>query len=316
MLPVANLSDRLSVDVQGAQSLRAKAASGDPAALHAAAKQFEAMVVQMMLKTMRQTKFTTEGDAFGDSNSLKMYQELLDQQWTQKMVAAKGLGFAEAIVQRLGVEANGKVIQQRLLEEADVPVEPKSLRPEMSTPGKPLQAEPASGSSLSPTSVPVGKPFTPAMDHKGRFISEMLPHARQAEAVTGVPAPFILAHAALESGWGRREIRSEDGSVSHNLFGIKATGWTGQSTEITTTEYRQGVAMKVSQKFRAYSDYAEGFTDYAKLLQRRYGEAVAAGTDAPAFANGLAQAGYATDPNYADKLRRTIASVSKQMGQV
>lgn len=316
MLTAANLSDRLSVDVQGAQSLRAKAASGDPAALRAAAKQFEAMVVQMMLKTMRQTKFTAEGDPFGDSSSLKMYQDLLDQQWAQKMVDAKGLGFAEAIVQRLGVEANGKAIQQRLLETADAPVEAKPLHPETLTPGRPLNAEPAAGKPLNPEAAPVGKPFAPAADRKSRFIADMLPHARQAEAATGVPASFILAHAALESGWGQREIRAEDGSASHNLFGIKATGWSGQSTEITTTEYRHGIAMKVSQQFRAYADYAEGFTDYAKLLQRRYGEAVAAGGDASAFANGLAGAGYATDPNYADKLRRTIASVSEQMGQV
>lgn len=319
MLTTANLSDRLSVDVQGAQSLRAKAASGDPEALRAAAKQFEAMVVQIMLKTMRATKFTTEGDPFGDSSNLKMYQELLDQQWAQKMVDAKGLGFADAIVQRLGVEAGSQALQEKFAAQAAGDVKQKAvgvpLVPEQKTGGVMLTPEP----KAIPFNPPAGNPGTQegaASDRKGRFISAMLPHARKAEAETGVPARFILAHAALESGWGQREIVAEDGGSSHNLFGIKATGWSGESTEVTTTEYRQGVAMKVAQRFRAYADYGEGFTDYAKLLQRRYADAVAAGDDAEVFANGLANAGYATDPFYADKLRRTIASVSERMDQV
>lgn len=305
MLASIDLSDRLSVDVQGAQSLKAKAASGDPEALRAAAKQFEAMVVQLMLKTMRQTRFTAEGDPFGDSNNLKMYQELLDQQWAQKMVAARGLGFAEAIVQRLGVEAGGQAIQERFAAEAAGLAEPE-----------PAQPGPALAPAALPPGAAAGGTDLPATDRKGRFIAAMLPHARKAEAETGVPARFILAHAALESGWGQREILAEDGAASHNLFGIKATGWSGSVTETLTTEYRQGVAMKVAQRFRAYADYGEGFSDYAKLLQRRYAAAVSAGDDAETFASGLANGGYATDPAYAGKLRQTIASVSARLDQV
>jgi flagellar protein FlgJ len=265
------------------------------------------MVVQTMLKTMRQTKFTDEGDAFGDSSSLKMYQEMLDQQWAQKMVAAKGLGFAEAIVKRMGVEADGKIIQEK------------------------ITAAMTAGQTAAPVAMPLKKAVQESLpipsastatiqnqalgeDRKSRFLATMLPHAQKAETETGLPAQFILAHAALESGWGQKEIRAADGSASHNLFGIKATGWTGESTEITTTEYRQGVAMKVAQKFRAYADYGEGFTDYAKLIQHRYG--AAASTDSDAFAKGLANGGYATDPAYADKLRRTIASVASELSQV
>lgn len=139
----------------------------------------------------------------------------------------------------------------------------------------------------------------------------MQPHADAAAAATGVPARFILAHAALESGWGQREIRGGKGEASHNLFGIKAGGgWDGASVQTQTTEYRQGVPMKLVQSFRAYDDYSAGFTDYARLLKARYGGAVHAGDDGNAFAQGLAAGGYATDPAYAGKLKAVIASVA------
>ncbi|TCJ15533.1 flagellar assembly peptidoglycan hydrolase FlgJ [Parasulfuritortus cantonensis] len=314
MLAAANLADRLSVDVQGAQALRFGAASGDPEAIRAAAKQFEAMFVQIMLKTMRETKLTSEGDPFGDSTSLKLYQELLDQQWAQKMVNTGSLGLADAIVRRLDVEAKAKKIAEQLAEEpeegggetAAVPL----LRPSAPIPlEKPLQPVPLEKPGAA-------RPGPVSNDRKGNFINGMLPYARQAEAATGVPARFIIAHAALESGWGQHEIVAEDGSASHNLFGIKATGWGGASAQTTTTEYRQGVAMKVAQRFRAYADYGEGFADYARLLQDRYADAAAAGEDAEAFVSGLAGGGYASDPAYADKLKRTITSVTAWLNQV
>lgn len=108
MPPVATLSDRLAVDVNSAQALRAQARAGDPEAIKAAAGQFEAMFVQIMLKTMRATRFSAEGDPYADSAGLKLYQELLDQQWAQKLAAGRGLGLADMIVGRLGVEAAGQ----------------------------------------------------------------------------------------------------------------------------------------------------------------------------------------------------------------
>ena len=148
--------------------------------------------------------------------------------------------------------------------------------------------------------------------------------ARQAEEQTGIPATFMVSQAALETGWGRKEIRHGDGSPSFNLFGIKATGnWKGPTAEVTTTEYVNGKAQKVVAKFRAYGSYAESFADYAKLMKDspRYAgvvQAAAAGRAdgrrsprrvadaASGFAHGLQKAGYATDPAYADKLTRVI----------
>ena len=133
--------------------------------------------------------------------------------------------------------------------------------------------------------------------------------ARAAEAQTGIPATFMVAQAAHESAWGKREILNADGSSSHNLFGIKAgSGWKGKTTQIMTTEVVDGEPRKVMAKFRAYNSYEDSFRDYAQMMKEspRYAGVVAAGHSAQGFAQGLQRAGYATDPAYADKLTRVI----------
>jgi flagellar protein FlgJ len=135
--------------------------------------------------------------------------------------------------------------------------------------------------------------------------------AEQASRSTGVPAHLILGQAALESGWGKREIRMADGSDSHNLFGIKAgNDWKGKVAQVTTTEYHNGVASKQVERFRAYGSYAESFQDYARLLSDnpRY-SGVVGQADAKGFAQALQQSGYATDPHYADKLAGVISGI-------
>jgi flagellar protein FlgJ len=143
------------------------------------------------------------------------------------------------------------------------------------------------------------------------FVDRVWSHAVEAARETGIQARFMVGQAALESGWGKHEIRADDGSPTYNVFGVKAgRGWNGPVVEKTTTEYVNGVAQKVTAKFRAYSSYAESFKDYASLLlgNRRYAAVVGQGQDAEAFARGLQQAGYATDPAYAAKLTRIINS--------
>ncbi len=134
-------------------------------------------------------------------------------------------------------------------------------------------------------------------------------HAEAASRETGIPAKFMLGQAALESGWGKREIIAADGSKSHNLFGIKATpGWKGKTVDAITTEYVNGVPQTRREKFRVYDSYAEGFRDYARLLTKnpRYENVISSSQDASSFAKGLQRAGYATDPHYASKLTRII----------
>ena len=141
------------------------------------------------------------------------------------------------------------------------------------------------------------------------FVRAHTPAARAAEAQTGIPASFMVAQAAHESGWGQHQIRNADGSSAFNLFGIKAgSAWKGATTSITTTEVVAGQARKVVAKFRAYTSAEESFKDYARLMKDnpRYVGVLAAGHNADGFAQGLQRAGYATDPAYADKLTRVI----------
>lgn len=144
------------------------------------------------------------------------------------------------------------------------------------------------------------------------FLQTIAPWAREAGAALGVAPELVAAHAALESGWGRRPLRDADGGDSHNLFGIKAgAGWRGDSVQSRTTEYQDGEAVKATEAFRAYPDHAAAFRDYAALLRNnpRYEEALNVGSDAQAFAQGLARGGYATDPDYAAKLGRLARQV-------
>uniref|UniRef100_UPI0026378B19 flagellar assembly peptidoglycan hydrolase FlgJ n=1 Tax=uncultured Azohydromonas sp. TaxID=487342 RepID=UPI0026378B19 len=141
------------------------------------------------------------------------------------------------------------------------------------------------------------------------FVAAHQAAAREAEAVTGIPAAFMIAQAAHETGWGRRDIRMADGSPSHNLFGIKAgPNWKGPVAEVLTTEYFSGQPRQVVQRFRAYASPQESFADYARLIKNspRYAGVVANGGSAHGFAQGLQRAGYATDPAYAEKLGRVI----------
>jgi flagellar protein FlgJ len=141
--------------------------------------------------------------------------------------------------------------------------------------------------------------------------------ALRAQHLTGVPASFILGQAALESGWGGREIKGVDGQPSHNLFGIKAgPGWQGRAVQATTTEVVDGVAQKSVQSFRAYDSYAAAFQDWAMAIGRnqRYAAAVVPGAGAGGFAFGMQRAGYSTDPSYGEKLARVIRTASSLRG--
>jgi len=144
------------------------------------------------------------------------------------------------------------------------------------------------------------------------FLDSIAPWARQAAARLGVAPELVSAHAALESGWGQRPLRGSDGASSHNLFGIKAgAGWNGATSDSSTTEYVNGAALKTRERFRAYPNPASAFDDYARMLLEnpRYRGALNTGSDAQAFAQGLARGGYATDPGYAAKLAKVAATV-------
>jgi peptidoglycan hydrolase FlgJ len=277
---IASPSVGLSTDTRSMDALRASAARDPKAAIREAAKQFEALFMQQLMKSMREASMSS---GMLDNAGTQMGTEMLDAQFSTKMTGAPG-GLADAIARQLERQMGIQTL------------------PAATTPAAP-----------PPAAVPATGGATPApakvSQSQSDFLQTHLDAALAAQASSGIPAPFMMAQAAHESGWGRREIRHADGSSSHNLFGIKAgASWKGPVAEITTTEFVDGVAQKVTAKFRAYGSYAESFADYAKLMKDspRYAPVLASAGSAQDFARGLQRAGYATDPAYADKLTRTI----------
>ncbi len=301
-------------DAQALAKLKSGLRKDDPQAVKATARQFEAVFLQMMLKSMRAA--TPQSGPF-DSDQTRFYQELLDAQLAQVMAAKGGTGLAAVIERQL---ARGDASASMTGEEG-FPLTPPARGLPFNVPrqGIPLPdadktqpALPLEGSPVRPSLSPVREGAASAVPPALTFVSGVWPHAAAASQTTGVPAQFLVGHAALESGWGKSEPRFPDGRPSHNLFGIKAgSNWSGATVEATTTEYVNGVAEKRVERFRAYGSYAEAFRDYAQLLAQspRYA-GVLGSRDAASFAQGLQRAGYATDPAYASKLERVIGNLS------
>lgn len=148
-----------------------------------------------------------------------------------------------------------------------------------------------------------------------QFLSSIKPWTEETGARLGVAPEIVAAHAALESGWGQRPLR-QGTTDTNNLFGIKAGGkWQGEVAHALTTEYEpgSGAALKKTERFRSYPDQASAFRDYAQVLldNPRYRAALNTGSDAHAFAQGLARGGYATDPNYAAKLSQLATRLQR-----
>ena len=293
MINQGDLSGKLAIDANSLNDLRQLSKQNSPEALKATAKQFEALLMGMMLKSMRQA---SAQDGMFDNEQSRMYTSMLDQQLSQTL-ASKGMGLADVLTRQL---SNTVVAPQSLQGQAawQAPIPGVDMQPALKAYQNTVDA--VMGGKKSVSSLPA---------HVQAFRDRLMSHAEAASKASGIPAKFMLAQAALESGWGRKQIIGSDGTVSHNLFGIKATGgWKGRVVEVPTTEYVNGVPQRQMQKFRAYDSYAESFQDYAKLMLNnpRYENVLANATDVKGFAQGLQRAGYATDPNYADKLTRII----------
>jgi flagellar protein FlgJ len=278
-----------ALDPRALERLRTDAGAAPEKAVRDASKQFEVMFVNMLMKSMRDA---APQDGPFDSDQTRMYTSMLDQQLAQSM-ASKGVGLADIMARQLS----------------------KTTTPAADAVA-PAAARVATDKAVS--TEPDPQPPTVRRNARARrFIDKMWPHAVEASRATGIPPQFILGQAALESGWGTREIRTSDGRSTHNLFGIKAgRSWSGHTSNAGTTEYAQGTKQRTVEKFRSYASYAEAFRDYANVLKSnpRYAQALQAGADPAAFARGLQKAGYATDPAYASKLTRVIMSSALRQG--
>jgi flagellar protein FlgJ len=298
-----DLSGKFALDANGLGDLKKSAKAGSPEALKGAATQFESMFINMMMKSMRDA---TPQDGMLDSQESKTYTGMLDQQMSQKL-AKRGIGLADVLVRQMTAQQAGQ--QAALGIGAEQPAGgagSAGTRLRLDPDALPTDGAAAnsgvSGSARSTTSS--GKPA-----HVQAFQEKLADAAEEAEQATGVPAKFMLGQAALETGWGKRVIRNQDGSSSNNLFGIKAgPAWKGKVATAVTTEYVNGHPHARVEKFRAYASHADAFKDYANMLSKnpRYEKVLAHGGDASTFAHGLQRAGYATDPQYAAKLSRII----------
>lgn len=288
-------------DAQSLNDLKAKAGEDPAANIRPVARQVEGMFVQMMLKSMREA---LPKDGLFSSENTQLYTSMYDQQIAQQMTAGKGLGLAEMMVKQMTPE--------QPLPAEEMPAGPMKfpLETVMSFQNKALK-------QMVQKAVPHNFDALLPGDSKA-FLAQLSQPAQLASQQSGVPHHLILAQAALESGWGQRQIRRENGEPSYNVFGVKASGnWKGPVTEITTTEYENGEAKKVKAKFRVYSSYFEALSDYVGLLTRnpRYA-AVTRAASAELGAQALQDAGYATDPEYARKLTNMIQQLKSVSDKV
>lgn len=346
----------LAIDANSLNSLK-RAKDESPETIRAVARQFEAVLMNMMLKSMRDT---VPQDGMTDSEQGKMFTSMLDQQLSTTL-SQKGMGLTDVLVRQLSKftqkpgdnttqagdaakdstatsklgatslphsnQTTGKAVlaqaAQKIREayqqweatgtetvaNADTDTAWARGIPEL----PPLLAETESNiQNFTLPQTPLATAMKEVAGKTQQFIQNMLPHAQAASTASGIPAKFMIGQAALESGWGKHEIKTNSGSSSHNLFGIKAdANWKGKVVNSTTTEYVNGVKQTKVEKFRAYDSYSDAFKDYAKLISEnpRYQQAMNNTHDASAYAHALQRAGYATDPQYGKKLTQVIRNL-------
>ncbi|SDG09012.1 flagellar protein FlgJ [Onishia taeanensis] len=322
-MTIQDMSGQFALDMQGFQRLKHTARVDEDAGRQAAAKQFEALFLQKMMTSMRDA--IPKSDLF-NSKQTEMFTSLLDQQWSQHL-AGQGFGLAEMLEKQLGggrhtvdTRSNslisgiprGEPMQQLTRSGAGQPsVNVQSIEGS-ATPQNFLDAVDAQLASNSTDAVAGAAPSNEReaarqasrLEHVENFRALLEEPAQRASRTTGVPAELILSQAALETGWGRYSITTQDGSNSHNLFGIKAgSNWQGETTDIRTHEVIDGKRVAITDSFRVYDSYEAAFTDYARLIgdNPRYAGVLTA-PDAGQAARALQAGGYATDPRYADKL--------------
>ena len=324
---------RFVLDPRSTQEMQARLKTDPEGATAQAAKQFEGLMLQMMLKSMREA---SPQEGLFNSDQTRFFTSILDQQLAQDLSTKGFLGFAKQIEEQMrrnmppgmdALSAMGGAEENTATDSADFPSLHNLPLDLMQQTLLKRQAANLAGSegaarnfgtqtnraAASVSADALNRAYAPAQadgtsSPSANFVSRVWPHAVEAANSIGVPPQFLVAHAALESGWGKSEIRLADGSPSYNLFGIKAgKSWSGASVDVQTTEYVDGQAQSTREKFRAYGSYAESFKDYADLLRNnaRFSN-VLGQQEGGEFARSLQKSGYASDPLYADKLDRII----------
>ncbi len=281
LAPLNNLSprDALAADAKSLNALKYQSGQQTPAAIQEAAKQLESLFMRELIKSMREA---TMKSGMLDSAQGDLGQDLLDQQFATQMSGRPG-GLSDLIAQQLTRQS-------------------AAAAPQVST---------HKATAVQANATPSATNKSPASLKQSGFVQQHDAVAKRVAQDSGIPAAYMIGQAGHETGWGQREIKMKDGTPSFNLFAMKAgANWKGKVAEVTTTEYVNGVPQQTTARFRAYDSYEASFKDYARMISQspRYAKAREQTGSAYAYASGLQQAGYATDPDYANKLSRAINS--------
>ncbi|NOI78009.1 flagellar assembly peptidoglycan hydrolase FlgJ [Vibrio coralliilyticus] len=291
-------------DIANLDKLRQKAVDGDEnserEALTAAAKQFESIFTSMLFKSMRDANSTFESGLM-DSQNQQFYRQMMDEQMASELSSSGSLGLADMIVAQL---TSGSVENPNAASrEADFEALMNKIDNVRQSRRENAELAPVTAAASTPTS----------FESPESFVTSMKPYAEKAARALGVDSSLLLAQAALETGWGQKVVSNGRGS-SNNLFNIKADkSWGGDKVATQTLEYHQGVPVKEKAAFRSYSNFEESFNDYVRFLNDnpRYTMALRHQGNNEQFIHGIHQAGYATDPQYANKVLRVKAQIDQ-----
>lgn len=326
-------SNDFFADFNALAKLKTRAQKDPDGALRKVAQEFESIFINMMLKNMRASNDAIGADLFS-SNESKQYREMLDAQMSQALAKSGGMGIADALVRQLqsqslsGQDATAsqknsetnflnQVATQDLARIQALARQTSSdLMKEVQQTNQVNVASTETKNTVSAMATKTAEQTIPAVEEvafssPNEFIKSLWPLAQQAGKSLGIDPKAVLAQAALETGWGKYPIAKADGTASFNMFGIKADSrWNGDRAVVSTLEYQNGIAKQQKAPFRAYNSFADSFEDYAHFLKssERYKDALLAGDDVAMFADKLQQGGYATDPQYSQKIQNIASS--------
>lgn len=264
-------------------------------ALKQVAQQFESMFMQMMLKSMRSANEVFAKDNPLNSFEMGFHRDMLDNQLSLSLSQGRGMGIADALYRQM---SQHYLPDSASAKQSDITFDRQAL---VST--NPYEHAPREMHQRNKDSRILDQVKSPE-----DFIAAVTPYAKKAAAALGVDYKVLIAQSALETGWGEHSIRDRYGNHSFNLFNIKADSrWSGHHVSVPTLEYRDGLPVKEVANFRRYITIEDAFMDYQQFLQQpRYGKALAVASDATAYTRELQNAGYATDPFYAEKINRIL----------
>jgi flagellar protein FlgJ len=293
----SSVNPALYTDPSGLAALKRGAKAYDPKAIREAAKQFESLFTRMMLKSMRQASL---GDPIFGSDQENFYRDMGDDQLAGELSKGRGLGLADMLVQQL---TRAGLVPK----ESDAAGGASRATAAAPTAGAVV---PSTNGTSSPATTSTSTAPALGAAH-AEFVRTLWPYAQSAGRELGVDPTTVLAHAALETGWGQSMPSDASGS-SFNLFGVKASATTsGAVVANRTVEYQSGQPQSRIERFRAYASAAASFHDYVNVLRSnpRYAAALGTGANAQAFATALQNGGYGTDPSYAAKLTSVAATM-------